>query len=93
LLANIYLNGFDQEKTHRGVKAICCADVIFVLAKSKLALEHLLDSSRKLLEGKLKLTMNAQKSKMASVVAQKNFKFLVFCLGKSGKGIYIRAYR
>ena len=53
----------------------------------------MLESSRKLLEEKLKLTMNAEKSKVVSVVARKHFKFLGFCLGKNGKGIYIRAHR
>lgn len=93
LLANIYLNEYDQEMERRGVKVIRYADDIVVLAKSKRAAQHLLESSRKLLEGKLKLTMNTQKSKVVSVVAQKNFKFLGFCLGKNGKGIYIRAHR
>lgn len=37
--------------------------------------------------------MNAEKSKVTSVYAQKNFKFLGFCLGKNGSGVYIRAYR
>ena len=37
--------------------------------------------------------MNAEKSNVASVYAQKNFKFLGFCLGKNGNGVYIRAHR
>lgn len=93
LLANIYLNEYDQEMERRGVKAIRYADDIVVLARSKRAAQHLLESSRTLLEGKLKLTMNAQKSKVVSVLAKKHFKFLGFCLGKSGKGIFIRAHR
>lgn len=93
LLANIYLNEYDQEMERRGVKAIRYADDIVVLARSKRAAQHLLESSRTLLEGKLKLTMNAQKSKVVSVLAKKHFKFLGFCLGKNGKGIFIRAHR
>lgn len=93
LLANIYLNEYDQEMERRGVKLIRYADDIVVLARSKRAAQHLLESSRNLLEGKLKLTMNTQKSKTVSVLAHKNFKFLGFCLGKNGKGIYIRAHR
>lgn len=93
LLANIYLNEFDQEMERRGVKVIRYADDIVVLAKSKRAAQHLLESSRKLLEDKLKLTMNAQKSRTVSVLARKHFKFLGFCLGKNGKGLYIRAHR
>ena len=55
LLANIYLNEFDQEMTGRGVKVVRYADDIVVLAKSKRAAERLLESCRKYLEGKLKL--------------------------------------
>lgn len=93
LLANIYLNEFDQEMEGRGVKVTRYADDIVVLAKSKRAAERLLETCRCYLEDKLKLKMNVQKSKVASVLAIKNFKFLGFCLGKNGKGIYIRAHR
>ena len=93
LLANIYLNEFDQEMENRGVKVIRYADDIVVLSKSKRAAERLLESCRRYLEGALKLRMNLQKSKVVSVLAIKHFKFLGFCLGKNGKGIYIRAHR
>lgn len=93
LLANIYLNEFDREMNSRGVKMVRYADDIVVFAKSKRAAERLLESCRKYLEGRLKLKMNAEKSKVTSIFAQKNFKFLGFCLGKNGNGIYIRAHR
>lgn len=93
LLANIYLNEFDQEMESRGVKVIRYADDIVVLAKSKRAAERLLESSRDYLENKLKLRMNIQKSRVVSVVAQKYFKFLGFALGKNGRGVYIRTHR
>lgn len=93
LLANIYLNKFDQEMERRGVKIVRYADDIVVLAKSKRAANHLLESSRKFLEGKLKLKVNAQKSKAVSILARNHFKFLGFCLGKNGSGVYIRAHR
>jgi len=93
LLSNIYLNEFDQEMKRRGVKVIRYADDIVVLGKSKRAAGRLLESCRRYLEGKLKLKMNVQKSKVVSVLARKHFKFLGFCLGKNGKGIYIRAHR
>jgi group II intron reverse transcriptase/maturase len=41
LLANIYLNEYDQEMERRGVKVIRYADDIVVLAKSKRAAQHL----------------------------------------------------
>ena len=36
---------------------------------------------------------STEKSKVTSIFAQKNFKFLGFCLGKNGNGIFIRAHR
>ena len=93
LLANIYLNEFDWEMYRRGVKLVRYADDIVVFAKSKRAAERLLEAGRKYLEGRLKLKMNAEKSKVTSIFAQKNFKFLGFCLGKNGNGIFIRAHR
>lgn len=92
LLANIYLNEYDQEMKERGVKVIRYADDIVVLAKSQRAAQRLLESSRKHLEGRLKLKINIEKSKAVSVYSQK-FKFLGFCLGKKGSGTYIRAHK
>lgn len=92
LLANIYLDKFDQEIGGRGVPVIRYADDIVVLARSERAAERLHESGRKYLEGKLKLRMNAEKSKVVSVVAIRNFKFLGFALGRSKNGYYIRAH-
>ena len=92
LLANIYLNKFDQEIGGRGVPVIRYADDIVVLAKSERAAKRLLESGRKYLEGKLKLKMNAGKSKVVSVVAIRDFKFLGFALGRGKNGYYIRAH-
>ena len=64
-----------------------------VLAKSKRVAERLLESCRKYLEGWLKLKMNTEKSKVTSIFAKKKVKFLGFCLGKNGHGIYIRVHR
>ncbi|RRJ66879.1 group II intron reverse transcriptase/maturase [Paenibacillus oralis] len=92
LLANIYLNEFDQEMRSRGVIVIRYADDIVVLAKSKRAATRLLESCRKYLENKLRLQMNARKSKVVSAVARKHFKFLGFALGKNGSGVFIRVH-
>ena len=92
LLANIYLNKYDQEMTRRGVKVIRYADDIVILAKSKRAGERLLESSKRFLEGKLKLKLNTEKSKVVSVYSIRNFKFLGFALGKGRKGVYIRVH-
>lgn len=93
LLANIYLNEFDREMEGRGVKMVRYADDTVVLAKSRRAAERLLESSRRYLEGKLKLKMNMDKSKVSSIFAVKKFKFLGFCLGKNGIGVYIRVHK
>jgi len=92
LLANIYLNKFDQEMEGRGVHVIRYADDIVVLAKSPRAAERLLESSRKHLEGKLKLKMNMEKSKAVSVFSLRNFKFPGFALGKGKGGVFIRTH-
>ena len=92
LLANVYLNEFDQEFTKRGVPCIRYADDIVLLAKSKRASERLLESSTKYLEETLKLTVNREKSRTVSVFAIRNFKFLGFALGRNGSGIYVRVH-
>ena len=92
LLANIYLNEFDQEFSKRGVPCIRYADDIVLLARSKRASERLMESSTKYLEEKLKLTVNREKSRTVSVFAIQNFKFLGFALGRNGSGIYVRVH-
>ena len=92
LLANIYLNEFDQEFSKRGVPCIRYADDIVLLAKSKRASERLLESGTRYLEEKLKLTVNREKSRTVSVFAIRNFKFLGFALGRNGSGIYVRVH-
>lgn len=92
MLANIYLNKFDHEIGGRGVPVIRYADDIVILAKSERAAERLLESGGKYLEGKLKLKVNAEKSKVVSVVANRNFKFLGFALGRGKNGYFIRAH-
>ena len=92
LLANVYLNEFDQEFNKRGVPCIRYADDIVLLAKSERASERLLESGTKYLEGTLKLKVNREKSRTVSVFAIRNFKYLGFCFGKNGKGIYVRVH-
>ena len=92
LLANIYLNEYDKEMEKRGVPVIRYADDIVVLSKSKRAAERLLETTQRYLEGKLKLKMNMEKSKVVSVFSIRNFKFLGFALGKGRKGVYVRAH-
>ena len=92
LLANVYLNEFDWEFQRRGVPCIRYADDIVLLAKSEHAAKRLLESSTRYLEETLKLKVNREKSQPVSVFAIRNFKYLGFCFGKNGKGIYIRVH-
>ena len=92
LLANIYLNEFDQEFEKRGVAFVRYADDIVLLAKSERAAKRLLESGTKYLEKTLRLKVNQKKSRAVSVFAIRNFKFLGFTLGKNGKGIYVRVH-
>ena len=92
LLANIYLNEYDKEMERRGVPVVRYADDIVVLAKSPRAAQRLLESTKRYLEGKLKLKMNVEKSKVISVFSIRNFKFLGFALGKGKDGVYIRVH-
>ena len=91
LLANIYLNEFDQEYLKRGVPCIRYADDIVLLAKSKRASERLLESSTKYLEEEAgKLTVSKEKEPYSQRVCNRNFKFLGFALGRgTEKGIYV----
>ncbi|MBQ4288884.1 MAG: group II intron reverse transcriptase/maturase [Clostridia bacterium] len=92
LLANIYLNEFDHEFENRGVRVIRYADDIVLLTKSRRATERLLETSTRYLEGKLKLTVNKEKSRCVSVTSIRNFKFLGFALGRGKNGYFIRAH-
>ena len=71
LLANIYLNEYDQEMARRGVAVIRYADDIV----SARAAQRLLESTQRYLEGKLKLKMNVEKSKVVSVYSIRNLSF------------------
>ena len=84
LLANIYLNEYDKEMTSRGVPVIRYADDIVVLARSPRAAQRLLESTQRYLEGKLKLKMNVEKSKVVSVYSIRNFQVSGLCV-REGK--------
>ena len=92
MLANIYLNEFDQEFKRRGVPCIRYADDIVLLAKSERASQRLLESGVKYLEGTLNLRVNREKSRTVSVFAIRNFKYLGFCFGKGKNGVFIRVH-
>ena len=92
LLANIMLNELDKELEARGLDFVRYVDDLIIMVGSRQAAERLLESSTKYLEETLKLRVNREKSRTVSVFAIRNFKFLGFCFGKNGKGIYIRVH-
>jgi RNA-directed DNA polymerase len=65
LLANIMLHDLDMELEKRGHKFVRYADDFLVLVKSERAGQRVMASLTRLLQGKLRLTVNPQKSKVA----------------------------
>lgn len=62
LIANIYLDDFDQFMKGRGHRIVRFADDILILTRSKSAAHNALNVARTYLEGVLFLTVNEQKS-------------------------------
>lgn len=65
LLANIYLDAFDQAMKERGHRIIRYADDILILCESRKAAESAERVATKLLEQELKLTVNRTKTHIA----------------------------
>ena len=88
LLANIYLNEYDKVLEERGHRFVRYADDIMVLVRSERAAERVMAWSTDYLEGKLKLKVNLEKSRIDSPT---NLKFLGFTLldriGRNGERI------
>ena len=66
LLANIYLDAFDQEMKSRGHRIVRYADDILILTRSKSAAENALEQASRYLEEELKLTVNPQKTEVVN---------------------------
>lgn len=62
LIANVYLDAFDQFMKGRGYRIVRFADDILILTRSKSAAHNALNVARNYLEGMLLLTVNEQKS-------------------------------
>lgn len=67
LLANILLNELDHELERRGHRFARYADDMVILVKSQRAGERVMGSLTRYLEGRLKLRINRQKSKVAKM--------------------------
>jgi group II intron reverse transcriptase/maturase len=89
LLSNIYLTSFDRMLEARGLRFVRYADDCNIYVKSRKAAERVMESSTRFLEGKLKLKVNQEKSKVGS---PRRLKFLGFSLyelkGKAGVRIH-----
>jgi group II intron reverse transcriptase/maturase len=85
LLSNIYLTEFDRMLESRGHKFVRYADDSNIYVKSRRAADRVMESCTNYLEGKLRLKVNREKSKVGSPL---KLKFLGFSLykmkGKSG---------
>lgn len=65
LIANIYLDAFDQEMKNRGHRIVRYADDILIFCRSRAGAENALVQATKILEKDLKLTVNQTKSHIA----------------------------
>lgn len=74
LIANAYLDVFDQEMKRRGHRIVRYADDILILCRSRKAAEHACEVATGILEGELKLTVNREKTHL--VHAFRGIKFL-----------------
>ncbi|MCG8552039.1 MAG: hypothetical protein MI799_16690 [Desulfobacterales bacterium] len=74
LIANIYIDAFDQFIKNRGHRIVRYADDILILKRSRKAAENVCDQATKYLEGSLRLTVNQTKTHI--IHSFKGVKFL-----------------
>jgi len=79
LIANVYLDAFDQEMKHRGHRIVRYADDILILCRREAGARHALAVATKVLEGDLQLTVNREKTHVTH--AGKGVKFLGVIIG------------
>jgi len=88
LIANIYLDAFDQEMKRRGHRIVRYADDILILCASHSGAEHALQVATGILEGPLKLTVNREKTHL--VEASQGVKFLGVQIHMSWTSIQVK---
>jgi RNA-directed DNA polymerase len=81
LLANIYLNDFDQTMKSRGHEVVRYADDILIFKGSRKGAEHALKVATEVLEKELKLTVNQRKTHLANL--DEGVAFLSFVIYQS----------
>jgi group II intron reverse transcriptase/maturase len=74
LIANIYIDAFDQFMMKRGHRIVRYADDILILKRTKKAAENVCEQATRYLEGDMKLTVNQKKTHI--VHSFKGVKFL-----------------
>ncbi|WP_330571477.1 reverse transcriptase domain-containing protein [Serpentinicella alkaliphila] len=79
LLSNIMLDEIDKELEGRGHRFCRFADDCNIYVKSKKAGIRVMESMTRLLEGKLKLKVNREKSKVDLVTRRKFLWFSFYC--------------
>ena len=79
LLANIYLDAFDQEMMRRGYRIVRYADDILILCRSRRSAEHAMRVATEILEVDLKLTVNRDKTHLTT--SREGVKFLGVVIG------------
>lgn len=90
LLSNIMLDEVDKELESRGHRFCRYADDSNIYVKSKKAGERVMESMRRILEKRLKLKVNKEKSKV-DLVTKRKFLGFSFYFGKGGVNIRIHA--
>ncbi|MBI4681963.1 MAG: group II intron reverse transcriptase/maturase [Nitrospirae bacterium] len=94
LVANVYLDAFDQYMKSRKQRIVRYADDTLIFTRSKSAAENALKQATRYLEGKLKLTVNQQKTHI--VHSSEGVKFLGVVIRTGFTGIQdkkIRAFK
>lgn len=79
LIANIYLDAFDQEMMRRGYRIVRYADDILILCRSQRSARHAMSVAVDILERDLKLTVNRDKTHLTQ--AREGVKFLGVIIG------------
>lgn len=79
LIANVYLDAFDQEMKRRGHRIVRYADDILILCRSESGARHALEVASHILEGDLKLIVNRDKTHITT--AGIGVKFLGVIIG------------
>lgn len=90
LCSNIMLNELDKELERRGIRFVRYADDMLLFARCKRSAKRILESILPFIEGKLKLRVNREKTKVAYIG---HIKFLGYGFYPSKSGIKLRVHK